>query len=67
MDKTIVLDDKEFLICQEINVDNIHYIYCIAIDGDEYTLLKENDGMVESVTDIDEFKKVMSMIAKENI
>lgn len=71
MDRVIELDGKEFLICQELDVDSVHYIYAVSIDEDMYTLLTEVEengiNYVESVTDRDVLNKVMSIIAKKNI
>ncbi len=70
MDKFILLNDEEFLVVRELDVDNVHYIYVISTTTDKYTLLVETDNngtkMVKSVTDRDELKKVMELIAKEN-
>lgn len=71
MDRIITLDGKDFLICQELDIDNNHYIYAVSLGGEEYTVLLERDvngeKMVSSVTDADEVKKVLAIIAQENI
>ncbi len=71
MDRIITLDEKEFLICQELDVRGNHYIYAVSIEKDEYTLLieKKENGVktVESVTNPDEISEILMIIAKENI
>lgn len=71
MDRIITLDGKDFLICQELDVDGKHYIYAVSIDDDEYTVLleyeKDGEMMVRSLTDDDEIKYILNIIAKENI
>ena len=68
MDEIITLDSKEYLICAEIDVDNIHYIYASEIEGDGYTLLEEKiingEKYVSSVTDKEIIGKVMALIIK---
>ena len=70
MDKFILLNNEEFLVVRELDVDGIHYIYAISTSTDKYTLLVETDvdgtKMVKSVTDRDELKKVMEIIARGN-
>lgn len=71
MDRIITLDGKDFLICQELDVNGNHYIYAVSIDDDEYTVLleyeKDGEMMVRSLTDDDEIKYILNIIAKENI
>lgn len=70
MDNIIVLNGKQFLIINEIEVHGMHYIYAGSLEDEKYVLLieREKDGIktVQSVTDEEEFELVMSMIAKEN-
>lgn len=70
MEEIITLNGKQFLIINEIDIYNTHYIYAHSIEDSAYTLLRQsidnNEKYVESVTDEEEFELVMSMIAKEN-
>ena len=70
MDKIIVLDGIDYLICNEINLDGNHYIYAVSTEGNKFTVLKETmevDGSyVESLTDENEIKRVLQEIEKEN-
>lgn len=71
MDRIITLDGKDFLICQELDINGNHYIYAISIDKDEYTVLLEEEingeKIVRSLTNDDEIKYILNIIAKENI
>ena len=71
MDKAIVLDGEEFLICRELKLDGKKYIYAVSTDEKKYTVLEEKEengeAVVESLTDQNEINKVMGEILKENI
>ena len=57
MDKIIVLSGEDYIVFRELDVDNKHYIYTVALDSDKYTLLEEKtideEQIVESVTNRD--------------
>ena len=71
MDRIIELDGKEFLICQVLDVNGIHYIYAVSTSEDIYTLLVETtengEKYVESVTDEKVLNEIMSIIVRKNI
>lgn len=71
MDRIIELDGKDYLICQELVVDGKEYIYAASVDEDKCALLVRSvlngEVFVESVSNDEEFKKVMSIIADKNI
>lgn len=68
MNEVITLDGNDYLVCAEIDVDNIHYIYAFELDGNNYTLLEEKiidgENYVSSVTDRNTFIKVVTLIIK---
>lgn len=69
MEKVINLNGEEYLICNDLFVDNVNYLYAISLEGSKYTLLtrKNVNGVdtVESVTDEAIIKKVFEIISKE--
>ena len=69
MDKVINLSGEEYLICNDLIVDNVNYLYAISLDGLKITLLtrKNVNGVdtVESVTDEALIKKVFEIIANQ--
>ena len=71
MDRIIVLDGAEYLICRELEIEGIHYIYAISVADNKYTVLTEykrnGEAFVESVKDKAVIDKVLSIIAEENI
>ena len=71
MDRIIVLDGEEYLICRELEVEGTHYIYAVSTSSDSYTLLteytKNGSPVVKSVENEELVKRIMSIIAEENI
>ena len=69
INKVIELNGEDYLICNDVVVDNVNYLYVISMDGKKYSLLKREvvDGSdtVESVTDEGIIKKVFEVIGKE--
>ncbi len=67
--KVIVLDGIDYLICNDLVVDNVNYLYVVSLDGAKYTLLerKTENGIdiVESVTDENLIKKILGIIANQ--
>ena len=68
----IVLNGGDYLICDDVIIDNINYLYVISLDGKKYSLLKreisEGTDTVESVQDKKTIKKVLEIIGvEENI
>lgn len=71
-DKIIELNGEDYLICEDVVIDNVNYLYVISLDGKKYSVLKrevtETDDTVESITDEATIKKVLENIgAEENI
>ena len=68
MSKVIVLDGIDYLICNDIVVDNVNYLYVISLDGSKHTLLmrkiENGEDTVESVTDENEIKRIFDILAK---
>ena len=69
MDKVIVLDGIDYLICNDLVVDNVNYLYAVSLDGATHTLLirknENGEDTVESVADENEIKRIFDIIAKE--
>ena len=70
--KLIELSGEDYLICDDIVLEGINYLYVISLDGQRYSVLKRvvanNEDTVESVTDEAIIKKVLEFIgAEENI
>lgn len=69
MSKVIVLDGIDYLICNDIVVDNVNYLYVVSLDGTKYSLLirKIENGVdtVESVTDEATIKRILGIISNE--
>lgn len=70
--KLIELSGEDYLICDDVMLDGINYLYVISLDGKRYSILKReivnNEDTVESVTDENVIKKVLEFIgAEENI
>ena len=67
--RIIELSGEEYLICNDLVVDNINYLYVVSLDGSKFSLLtrKNVDGVdiVESVTDENLAKRVFEIIAKQ--
>ncbi len=68
-DKIIVLDGEDFLICSDLVVDDINYLYVVSLDGTKYSLLKREivngEDTVESVSDENLIKKIMGIISNQ--
>ena len=72
MEDIIILNEKEFLVLKTLNYNNNNYIYAISTDGNNtIALVKEvivdNEVMVESIENQNEFKQVMEEIIKSNL
>ena len=69
IDKVIVLDGIDYLICNDLVVDNVNYLYAASLDGTKHTLLirknENGEDTVESVADENEIKRIFDIIAKE--
>lgn len=70
MNEIIMLDGLEYVICDELYLDNKHYIYAMSMDDNKYTLLTEqlnnNISTVKSVTDQNEVLRVLDLMNKGN-
>ena len=70
MDRVIILNGEDYLICNEVDLDSKHYIYAIAVEGNKYTVLEETAGpvgtYVQSVKDEDEIMRVFNAIVQGN-
>lgn len=71
MDDIIILNNREFLILNKINVNGYNFLYVIATDGtNDFTLLNEYEEngkiMVKSVMDPNVIDEVLSKIKEEN-
>ena len=66
--KVIVLDGIDYLICDDIVVDNVNYLYVVSLDGSKHSLLvrkvENGEDTVESVTDENEIKRIFDILAK---
>lgn len=70
--KVIDLNGEDYLICNDVVIDNVNYLYVISMDGKKYSVLKrvvtDTEDTVESITDEAMIKKVLEMVgAQENI
>ena len=69
MNKIIVLNGEEYLICNDIVIDNVNYLYVVSLDGSKFSLLtRQNvngEDTVESVTDENLVKKILGIIANQ--
>ena len=69
MNKIIVLNGEEYLICNDIVIDNVNYLYVVSLDGSKFSLLtRQNvngEDIVESVTDENLAKRIFEIIAKQ--
>lgn len=69
----ITLDDMDYIIISEININGFNYLYVINEDENDnsYSVLrrtiKNGIPMVESLTDDDEIEMVLEEIAKKDI
>ena len=67
--KIIVLNGEDYLICNDITVDNVNYLYVVSLDGSKHTLLvrkiENGEDTVESVTDEALIKRIFEIIDKE--
>ncbi len=71
MDDIIVLNNREFLILNKINLNGYNFLYVIATDGsNEFTLLNEYEEngkkMVKSVMDPELIDEILLKIKEEN-
>ena len=68
-DKVIVLNGEEYLVCNDIVVDNVNYLYVVSLDGNKFSLLiRQNingEDIVESVTDENLVKRILEIIANQ--
>lgn len=68
-DKIIVLDGEDFLICSDIVVDDVNYLYVVSLDGTKYSILKreiENgEDTVESISDETLIKRIMEILSNQ--
>lgn len=69
MNKVIALDGIDYLICNDLVVDNVNYLYVVSLDGTKYSLLerKMENGVdtIESITDESIIKKILGIIANQ--
>lgn len=69
MDKIIVLNGEDYLICNDLVVDGINYLYVVSLDGTKYSLLirkiENGEDTVESVTDENTIKRILEIISNE--
>ena len=70
MDKKIILDGRDFLIVDKINMNNKTYLYVVAFDDtNDFSVLEEYEEngttYVESVSDMNTVKEVFSIIAEK--
>ena len=65
MDRVIVLDGEEYLICREFEIEGIRYIYAVSVDNDNYTLLTEYKKNGESVVKSVEDQTIIDKISSE--
>ncbi len=69
MDKVIVLNGEDYLVCNDLVVDNVNYLYVVSLDGNKVSLLtRQNvngEDTVESVTDENLVKKILGIIANQ--
>lgn len=70
MDRVLVLNGEDYLVCNELTMNNKDYIFAVSVDNDRFTVLKkrttENGFVVESLKDPEEVKAVITEISKEN-
>ena len=68
-DKVIVLNGEEYLVCNDIVVDNVNYLYVVSLDGKKLSLLTrqvvDGNDTVESVNDENIVKKVLGIITNQ--
>ncbi len=69
MDKVIMLDGEPFMICNDIMVDDVNYLYVMSLDGKKLSLLTrqvvDGNDTVESVNDENIVKKVLGIITNQ--
>lgn len=67
-DKVIVLDGIDYLICNDLTIDGVNYLYVLSLDGTKYSVLKReivgDSDTVESVRDEATIKKVLETISE---
>lgn len=70
MDRVLVLNGEDYLVCNELTMNNKNYIFAVSVDNDRFTVLEkrttENGFVVESLKDPEEVKAVITEISKEN-
>lgn len=70
MDRVLVLNGEDYLVCNELTMNNKDYIFAVSVDNDRFTVLEkrttENGFVVESLKDPEEVKAVITEISKEN-
>ena len=68
MNKVIVLNGEDYLICNDLVVNNVNYLYVVSLDGLKHSLLvrkiENGEDTVESVTDENEIKRIFDIISK---
>lgn len=63
--KTYNIDDKEYFVIKELDLNNIHYLIMANDDNEKDILInKVVDGFLEPLDSEDELKQVLSLIAK---
>ena len=69
MDKIIVLNGEDHLICNDLIVDGVNYLYVVSLEGKKFSLLirksENGEDTVESVTDENIIKRVLGIIANQ--
>lgn len=68
-DDIIILDEREFLIVETVEYQNLNYLYVIATDGtNDITVLseykKDDKTYVKSITDKDLIDKIFLLVAQ---
>lgn len=70
MDRVLVLNGEDYLVCNELTMNNKNYIFAVSVDNNRFTVLEkrttENGFVVESLKDPEEVKAVITEISKEN-
>ena len=70
MDRVLVLNGEDYLVCNELTMNNKYYIFAVSVDNNKFTVLErkesENGFVVESLKDPEEVKAVITEISKEN-
>ncbi len=68
-ERLITLSGEDYLICNDIVVDNVNYLYVASLDGKKYSLLirtiENGEDTVESVRDEALIKRIFGIIANQ--